>query len=87
MSDQVKTPNVPAVGNSSVSQQIEQQIQIFKSKLQVPKRSNIKSGGKLGRSTEINVNYLPLNLEKLYKKTLYHIDVTFNPELPKKLLR
>jgi hypothetical protein len=41
----------------------------------------------MGRATEIEVNHLPLNLDKLYKKVVYHIDVQFKPNLPRKLLR
>lgn len=68
-------------------QKVQQQIQILKDRLSIPKRKNPKSAGSLGRVTEIEVNHLPLNLEKLTKKTVYHIDVVFNPELPKRLLR
>lgn len=60
---------------------------MLKSQLSIPKRRNPKSAGSLGRATEIEVNHLPLNIEKLTKKTVYHIDVVFVPELPKRLLR
>lgn len=73
----------PTQGN----QQIEQQITMLKSKLHIPKRRNPKAGGSMGRATEIEVNYLPLTLEKLFKKTIYHVDVQFKPDLPKRLLR
>lgn len=69
------------------SQQIEQYINVLKKNLFIPKRKNPKSGGTLGRKTEMDVNHLPLNLDKLFKKTVYHIDVQFTPELPKRLLR
>ncbi|VVC24908.1 Hypothetical protein CINCED_3A021441 [Cinara cedri] len=69
------------------NQQIDQQIEILRSKLVIPKRKNPKVGGKLGRQTELDVNHLPLNLDKLFKKTVYHIDCQFTPELPKRLLR
>lgn len=68
-------------------QLIEQNIVIFKKSLSIPKRRNPKVGGTSGRATEMEVNHLPLNLEKLFKKTVYHIDVKFTPDLPKKLLR
>lgn len=68
-------------------QQIQQQIAIFKSELSILKRRNVKSCGTLGRATEIEVNHLPLNLDKLVEKTVYHIDVRFTPELPERLLR
>jgi len=73
--------------NQNCQPQIQQIIEIFKSKIAVPKRSNPKAGGKKGRATEIDVNHLPLNLDKLFTKTVYHIDVLFKPELPKRLLR
>lgn len=60
---------------------------MFKATLNIPKRKNAMYGGKLGRMTEIDVNYLPLNLNKLFKKTVYHMDVQFTPELPLRLLR
>jgi len=41
----------------------------------------------MGRSTEIEVNHLPLNLEELFNKVVYHTDVKFKPKLPTKLLR
>lgn len=68
-------------------QQIEQQIKILKSNLCIPKRKNKNTGGTLGRLTEIETNNLPLNIDKLFKKTVYHIDVQFTPDLPKRLLR
>jgi len=68
-------------------QQIEQQIVILKNNLHIPKRRNPKTGGSLGRATEIEVNHLPLNLDQLFKKVVYHVDVQFTPELPKRLLR
>ncbi|VVC34538.1 Piwi domain,Ribonuclease H-like domain,PAZ domain,Protein argonaute, N-terminal [Cinara cedri] len=47
--------------------------------------------GKLRRQTEIQteleVNYFTLNFEELFKKTVYHIDCKFTPEIPKRLLR
>lgn len=69
------------------NQQIEQQITILKSKLVFPKRRNPKAGGSLGRATTIDVNHLPLKLDKLFKKVVYHVDVQFTPDLPKRLLR
>lgn len=66
---------------------VEQQISLLKNTLNIPKRKNPMVGGTLGRKTEIDVNYLPLNLDKLFKKTVYHMDVNFEPELPKRLLR
>jgi len=66
---------------------LEQQIEVLKKNIQIPKRRNPKVGGTLGRKTEIDVNHLPLNLDKLFKKTVYHIDVHFTPDLPKRLLR
>jgi len=72
----------------NLDQQIEQQISLLKTKLNIPKRKSGKSGGgTLGRKTNVEVNHLPLNLDKLFKKTAYHIDVNFTPDLPKKLLR
>lgn len=68
-------------------QQIQQKIEILRSQLSIPKRRNPKSAGSSGRLTEIEVNHLPLNLDKLVKKTIYHIDVQFNPELPRRLIR
>jgi eukaryotic translation initiation factor 2C len=82
--------NPSAVAKSSPSQgnqQIEQQIVILKSNLHIPKRRNPKTGGSMGRATEIDVNHLPLNLDKLFKKVVYHVDVQFTPDLPKRLLR
>nr|QEI10611.1 argonaute 2 X2 [Myzus persicae] len=82
--------NAPAVPQSSPTQgnqQIEQQIVILKSKLHIPKRRNPKAGGSLGRQTVIDVNHLPLDLDNLFKKLVYHVDVQFTPELPKRLLR
>lgn len=70
-----------------LDQQIEQTISILKNELFIPKRRNPKSGGSLGRPTQVEVNYLPLNLDKLFKKVVYHVDVQFKPELPKRLLR
>jgi len=69
------------------NQQIEQEIVILKSNLHIPKRRNPKAGGSLGRPTEIDVNHLPLDLDNLFKKVVYHIDVHFTPDLPKRLLR
>jgi len=69
------------------NQQIEQQILILKNNLHIPKRRNPKTGGSMGRATEIDVNHLPLNLDKLFKKVVYHVDVQFTPDLPKRLLR
>lgn len=69
------------------NQQIDQQIEILRTKLVIPRRKNPKVGGKLGCQTELDVNHLPLNLDKLFKKTVYHIDCQFTPELPKRLLR
>lgn len=60
---------------------------MLKQNLCVPKRRTPKSAGTAGRLTEVEVNHLPLNLDKLYKKTAYHMDVQFVPELPKRLLR
>lgn len=60
---------------------------MLKSNLRIPKRKNKTIGGTLGRSTEIETNHLPLNLDKLFKKTVYHIDAQFTPDLPKRLLR
>ncbi|CAH1737621.1 unnamed protein product [Aphis gossypii] len=79
-------PTVPQSA-SSQDQQIEQTISILKNELFIPKRRNPKSGGSLGRPTQVEVNYLPLNLDKLFKKVVYHVDVQFKPELPKRLLR
>ncbi|CAH1731514.1 unnamed protein product [Aphis gossypii] len=73
----------PTQGN----QQIEQQIRMFKSQLLIPKRRNPQTGGSMGRVTEIEVNHLPLNLDKLFNKTVYHIDVQFEPAHPKTLFR
>ncbi|XP_025202202.1 protein argonaute-2-like [Melanaphis sacchari] len=78
---------IPQSAPTKENQQFEQQISILKSKLLVPKRRNPKTGGTIGRATEIDVNHLPLKLDKLFKKTVCHIDVQFKPELPKKLLR
>ncbi|VVC41898.1 Argonaute linker 2 domain,Ribonuclease H-like domain,PAZ domain,Piwi domain,Argonaute, linker 1 [Cinara cedri] len=72
---------------STGNQQIDQQIEILKNKLVIPKRKNPKAAGKLGRQTELHVNHVPLDLDKLFKKTVYHINCQFNPELPKRLLR
>lgn len=69
------------------NQQIDQQIEMLRNRLFIPKRRNLKTGGTLGRVTEVEVNHLPLVLDKLFKKTVYHIDVQFTPELPKRLLR
>lgn len=66
---------------------MDQKIELFMKTLSIPKRKNPKVGGTLGRATEIEVNHLPLNLDKLFSKTVYHIDVQFTPELPKRLLR
>ncbi|VVC42413.1 Hypothetical protein CINCED_3A015370 [Cinara cedri] len=71
----------------SINPQIDQQIGILRNRLVIPKRKNPKMGGTLGRHTEVEVNYLPLDLDKMFKKTIYHIDCQFNPELPKRLLR
>lgn len=60
---------------------------MLKNNLHIPKRRNPKAGGTQGRVTVIDVNQLPLNLDKLFTKTVYHIDVQFSPELPKRLLR
>lgn len=70
-----------------LDQQIEQKISMLKNELFIPKRRNPRSGGSLGRPTQVEVNYLPLNLDKLFKKVVYHVDVQFNPDLPKRLLR
>ncbi|XP_016662198.1 protein argonaute-2 isoform X1 [Acyrthosiphon pisum] len=78
---------VPKSSPTQGGQQIEQQIVILKSNLHIPKRKNPKTGGSLGRATEIEVNHLPLNLDQLFKKVVYHVDVQFTPELPKRLLR
>ncbi|XP_025198780.1 protein argonaute-2-like [Melanaphis sacchari] len=82
-----KPPGVSQSAPTQGNQQIEQQITILKSNLLIPKRKNPKAGGSLGRKTEIEVNHLPLNLDKLFKKVVYHVDVQFEPELPKRLLR
>ncbi|KAL4119320.1 hypothetical protein QTP88_012145 [Uroleucon formosanum] len=79
--------NVQKSSSSQGNQQIEQQIEMLKSNLHIPKRKNPKAGGSLGRATEIEVNHLPLNLDQLFKKVVYHVDVQFQPDLPKKLLR
>ncbi|KAF0766388.1 protein argonaute-2-like [Aphis craccivora] len=73
--------------DKSSNQQIEQQIDILKSKLIIPKRRNLETGGSMGRATEVEVNHLPLNLDKLFNKVVYHTDVKFKPKLPRKLLR
>ncbi|XP_026820735.1 protein argonaute-2-like [Rhopalosiphum maidis] len=82
-----KPPVVPQSAPTQGNQQIEQQITILKSKLFIPKRKNPKAGGSMGRATTIEVNHLPLNLDKLFKKIVYHVDVQFTPDLPKRLLR
>jgi len=82
-----KPPVVPQSAPTQGNQQIEQQITILKSKLFIPKRRNPKAGGSMGRSTMIEVNHLPLNLDQLFKKVVYHVDVQFTPDLPKRLLR
>ncbi|CAH1731499.1 unnamed protein product [Aphis gossypii] len=69
------------------NQQIEHLINILKSKLIIPKRRNLEIGGSMGRATEVEVNHLPLNLDKFFNKVIYHTDVKFKPELPRKLLR
>lgn len=60
---------------------------MLRKKLFIPKRKNKKAGGTLGRHTMVDVNHLPLLLEDLFKKTVYHIDAQFKPDLPKRLLR
>jgi len=60
---------------------------MLKSQLLIPKRRNPKTGGSMGRVTEIEVNHLPLNLDKLFNKAVYHIDVQFHPSHPKTLFR
>jgi len=73
---------------SQKEQQIEQQISMFKTNLIIPKRKSTKSGGgTLGRKTEVDVNYLLLNLDKLFKKTVYQMNVQFMPDVPRRLLR
>ncbi|XP_050538341.1 protein argonaute-2-like isoform X4 [Daktulosphaira vitifoliae] len=67
--------------------QFNQQLEVMKSQLDIPKRKNTKIGGTLGRKTDIDVNHLPMNLQKLFKKEVHHYDVQFNPDVPKKLLR
>ncbi|XP_050439319.1 protein argonaute-2-like [Adelges cooleyi] len=67
--------------------QLNQTLQSFQNQLAIPKRKNPRQGGKLGRATELEVNHLPLNLDKLFEKTVYHFDVAFSPDVPKKLLR
>lgn len=79
--------NINPIASDTGSTQIDQKIEVYRQELKIPKRRNPKSGGKLGRQTEIEVNHLPLNLDKLYSKTVYHIDVLFRPELPRRLLR
>lgn len=81
--------NPPIVPQSAPpqDQQVEQKIAILKNELFIPKRRNPRSGGSLGRQTQVEVNHLPLNLDKLFKKVVYHVDVQFNPDLPKRLLR
>lgn len=66
-------------------QEIEQIISVLRTQLRIPKRENKRVT--IGRATEIEVNHLPLNLEKLFQKTVYHMDVQFIPKLPGKLLR
>jgi len=91
---QAKGENAPAVNPAAApgvpksdSPQLEQIIEVFMKQLKIPKRRNPSAGGTKGRKTEIEVNHLPLNLDKLFTKTVYHIDVTFTPELPRRLLR
>ncbi|XP_050530868.1 protein argonaute-2-like isoform X2 [Daktulosphaira vitifoliae] len=67
--------------------QITQKLEVMKNQLTIPKRRNTKLAGTIGRKTELDINYLPLNLDKLFKKTVYHFDVQFVPDLPKNLLR
>ncbi|VVC37415.1 Argonaute linker 2 domain,Ribonuclease H-like domain,PAZ domain,Piwi domain,Argonaute, linker 1 [Cinara cedri] len=67
--------------------EIDQQIEILKTKLVIPKRENPKAGGQRGRHTEVEVNHLPLDLDEFFKKTIYLINCKFTPEYPKRLLR
>ncbi|KAF0756787.1 protein argonaute-2-like, partial [Aphis craccivora] len=78
---------MPQQSPAQDNQQIEQQIKMFKSQLLIPKRRNPKTGGSMGRLTEIEVNHLPINLDKLFNKVVYHIDVKFEPGRPKTLFR
>lgn len=73
--------------NSGDDLHIEQKIELLKNNLYIPKRRNPNAGGTRGRATEIDVNLLPLDLNKLFKNTIYHFDVKFIPEIPKRLLR
>lgn len=73
--------------NSVGVELIEQQISILKNRLNISIRRNPKVGGTLGQKTEIDVDFIPLNLNKLFNKMVYHIDVLFEPVPSKKLLR
>lgn len=68
-------------------EQIDRHIEILKRKLFIPKRKNQRCGGTLGRHTMVEVNHLPLMLDGLFKKIVYHVDVQFKPDMPKRLLR
>lgn len=66
---------------------IERPLYTLKNKIAIPQRRNLRSGGSSGRTTVVKVNYIPIDLEEFYKKTVYQINVTFNPSDPKRLLR
>lgn len=66
---------------------IEQQTELLRNNLQIPKIRNTNVGLKRGRVTEIDVNHLLLNLDELFKNTVYQIEVKCIPEFPKNLIR
>lgn len=65
----------------------EMPLNTLENKLVIPHRRNLRSGGSAGRATVVKMNYLPIHLEEFYKKTVYQINVMFNPTDPKRLLR
>lgn len=56
-------------------------------KLAIPQKRSPRSGGSSGHVTVIKVNYVPIDLEELFKRTVYPINVIFNPSDPKRLQR
>jgi len=66
---------------------IETPLYTQENKLVIPQRRSPRSGGSSGRSTVVKVNHIPINLEEFYKKTVYQINVIFNPTNTKRLRR